>query len=1261
MADPRLKTMVPQGPMIAAEQQHRFEVGFWEGAKANFLRNPISMSLMSERMPFRVSEVDDDFDPSIHMEQRYEPIREDIMLSGGIDEVMAHKRNFDMFAENKMVADQADLISTMLGEVGAYAVSPAAWLGLGGTTAIMRAAKLESRMGAKKSLHRIVANTGHGFGTEAAHQALMVHLDDQLSVDEAAMNVFVGTIFGAGITALGVGSAKLYRQLPESKKAQGRKAVLNAINNSEEELSFERQAENDEFNNAHNWTEIEIDGKVYTSPEDMVIDLKADMEEYAEMDGEFDLPFVSTRNEKNKNLADTIVDVPDDHRPAKVALLEKIMDKYIALTTPGMRFAYSVLPETKEIGDLLRRTAILDNKNFHGKPSSQSAESKSDVHHINELNTALRGMVDDYDAYRSEQTGKETPKLLRGVVGVADTLKQRFSKNGIPFMSEGDFVREVSRSLLNGDVHKNKHVAAAAKRIRELTLDPNFERMKRLGMVNEEMLSARFNKSHLPRLWLADVVLKDEGRLVDLIFQWQQENLPPARQKTKKQLTGAVKEIYNDPIGLDRQTDGRSLKKTYKGFFKERTIEMDDNILMDEGFIQTDARIIITNYVHSVRTDMALVENFGSVGLEKQIDQVSRGWKKLREQVRAAGGSDELMEKMLRTEKREIRDIEAVRDIQRGVFAIPEDPYSVKSTALRVALDMNNPIMLGGITVSSFPDIVRTFYANDISESLGDARAMFKNRDIYKIGLKDLHRAGVAMDSMLNMVSLTYMFMDSPAFTKYDRVFKAVSNGFFKATLLPQWNDFIKGVTGIISASKMMDDMVKWVESDSIGISDDSVVYKNEFNNKWTEADKDGRKHYIVGTTRTKKDPDGNEYFEITVDEDYIRKDFVNKPWRDIKGADPLPDEFFRSSTDWVEFIKRHEYWHTLKKQKAGESDKAYENRINQLALGPASRERVRLLSAGIGFEDAKKIVALWRQHGDEIDGVKIANTANWHKGKISDDPVEKSGESNLADEFDDFDLYTDSAHLNDVDLAKEGLPTTEEEFLDYKAKNEEPDFEPEPEDLRIEKLFLAALNREVNNSIVTPGSADKPLWMHNEWGKVIGQYKSFIMAATEKIAVSGLQYRDKRALQAAIVSVMLGSQVSAIKDKLRGSKPPDNVLGAILDGIDQSGITGWGFTVNNAIETLTGNNIGLRPFTGNQNPWTPSMKHIVGTFAGPTAGNLAALASIGSDVVTGSIDNNTGRTGGKFIPGHNLPYVQVFQMARIPDMFDALKGADRF
>jgi len=1266
--------MTPQGEMVRSEQQHKFDVGFWEGAKANFLRNPISMSIMTERTPLSAKSFDPDFDAKEFVEPKYDMIRSDILSSASEEEVTTHKKNFDMFAENAMIANEAGVLSAMVGEVGAYGVDPVAWAGLGATSAVFKALKIESRLATRKGLRRIIENTGHGFGTEAAHQALLLHMDTQMTSDEAFVNVFAGTVFGTGITALGVGAAKLNKALPASKRREGRAAVLNAINNSEDELSFEKQAENGEINNAHRWKPTVIDGKEYTTPEELVVDLKSDLEDYAAMDGEHDLPFVSVRNSKNQNLAETIVDVPADHRPAKVALLEKIMDKYISLTTPGLRFAYSVLPETKEIGDMLRRTALLDNQNFHGNKSKQSAESRSDVFHIEELKKSLMGMNDDYDAYRLEATGSKVPKMFRGVVGAADTVRAKI-KGGADFLTEGEFVRNVSKALLNGESHPNPHVESAAKRIREVILEPNFQRMKKLGMVDEKLLGERFNKSHLPRLWLSNIVRGKEGDLVDLIFGWQKDNLPAARQKTKKQLLSAIKEIYNDPLGLDRM-DGKKPKKTYKGFFKQRTIEMDDNILMDGGFIEGDVRTIISNYTHSVRTDMALVEQFGSVGMEKQIEKIAKGWAKLRAQARAAGGSNDLMEKMLKTEKREIRDVEAVRDIQRGVYKIPEDPYGIKSTVLRVALDMNNTIMLGGVTVSSFPDISRTFYANGIESSLGASKAMFLNREIFKMGLQDVHRAGVAMDALLNMVSMQYMFMDSPAFTKYDRMSKAMSSAFFKATMLPQWNDFIKGVTGIISASKMIDDMIKWVDADSISKADDSVVYINGNNNKFIKNKDGSQGAYIPATAREKIDANGNEYFEITVDEEFLRNDFVNKPWRDINGADALSDDHFRSSTDWVEFVKRHEYWHTITKREGKESVKDLENRINQLALGPASRERVRLLNGGIDLEDARRIVAMFNEHGDTIDGVRIANTSDWHKtaspepkSKPKPKKVQPKRESRLADDADSYDEYEEIITLDgrsDAELRDLGEPTTLDEFTEYKERqlddviDEEPDFEPDSQSLATEKTFLAALNREVNNSIVTPGSADKPLWMHHEWGKLVGQYKSFIMAATEKIALSGLQYRDKRALQAAVVSVMIGSQVSAMKDHLRGSKPPDNILGSILDGIDQSGITGWAFTAQNAFETLSGNNIGLRSFTGNQNPWTPSVKHIVGQIGGPTAGNVASAISIGADVATGSVDRNTMRSAGKFVMGHNLPYVQVLRMAEIPDMFDALKGAGR-
>jgi len=73
----------------------------------------------------------------------------------------------------------------------------------------------------------------------------------------------------------------------------------------------------------------------------------------------------------------------------------------------------------------------------------------------------------------------------------------------------------------------------------------------------------------------------------------------------------------------------------------------------------------------------------------------------------------------------------------------------------------------------------------------------------------------------------------------------------------------------------------------------------------------------------------------ITIDKDFILKDWVNKSWTKpkVKGVNPLPENQFKTPQEWYDFVLRHEALHTKVKRNPKETKASYENRINQLAL----------------------------------------------------------------------------------------------------------------------------------------------------------------------------------------------------------------------------------------------------------------------------------------------------------------------------------------
>ncbi len=73
-------------------------------------------------------------------------------------------------------------------------------------------------------------------------------------------------------------------------------------------------------------------------------------------------------------------------------------------------------------------------------------------------------------------------------------------------------------------------------------------------------------------------------------------------------------------------------------------------------------------------------------------------------------------------------------------------------------------------------------------------------------------------------------------------------------------------------------------------------------------------------------------------------------------------------------------------------------------------------------------------------------------------------------------------------------------------------------------RAFRGALASEINNTIITPG-VERPLWMdRNMLGRVIGQFKSFGMSSTYKVALAGVQQHDMAFVNGTLVSLALGA-----------------------------------------------------------------------------------------------------------------------------------------
>ena len=191
---------------------------------------------------------------------------------------------------------------------------------------------------------------------------------------------------------------------------------------------------------------------------------------------------------------------------------------------------------------------------------------------------------------------------------------------------------------------------------------------------------------------------------------------------------------------------------------------------------------------------------------------------------------------------------------------------------------------------------------------------------------------------------------------------------------------------------------------------------------------------------------------------------------------------------------------------------------------------------------------------------------------------------------------------------------------------------------------FRNALNQNVERIIITPGAGDRALWTSTEFGSMLTQFKSYGQAANVRMLTSGLQERDGAFWQGAFLLVGLGALVNELKRKQYGiDHRKETFEEKLINAIDRSGITGYFMDVNNAVEKLSHNRLGLRPtLTDQKSRYMPTGAKL-NALLGPTAGNIANAASITTDILTGTADRGTAKSSRFLIPGGNLPYADPF------------------
>ena len=296
-----------------------------------------------------------------------------------------------------------------------------------------------------------------------------------------------------------------------------------------------------------------------------------------------------------------------------------------------------------------------------------------------------------------------------------------------------------------------------------------------------------------------------------------------------------------------------------------------------------------------------------------------------------------------------------------------------------------------------------------------------------------------------------------------------------------------------------------------------------------------------------------------------------------------------RTGNMYFTYINLMNPWNTLMKSWASavNGTRILEEIENWVVKGKISKNnKAKLLNAGIDEDSAKQIWAQYQKHGLG----KGANKADWDHVRIANT-----------------------------------------EFWDDGAK-------------KYSDIFHDALGKDINITIVTPSKGEVPLWFNTEMGGVIVQFKKFAAAATQRMLLRGMQERDASFFGGVLMLLAAGAMVDAIRQRAfnrdYGKKPFGQ---KIVDAFDRSGIGGIFSDLNNVLERMTDNKIGMRPALGAGKPYSSwTSKNAMQGFGlfGPTSSQIANISDIMWDWGTGTHNHYTAKNVRRLIPFQNVWYL---------------------
>ena len=186
---------------------------------------------------------------------------------------------------------------------------------------------------------------------------------------------------------------------------------------------------------------------------------------------------------------------------------------------------------------------------------------------------------------------------------------------------------------------------------------------------------------------------------------------------------------------------------------------------------------------------------------------------------------------------------------------------------------------------------------------------------------------------------------------------------------------------------------------------------------------------------------------------------------------------------------------------------------------------------------------------------------------------------------------------------------------------------------------FKAAVRKEVDMTVVTPGKGDLPLMSKSEVGKLVFQFKSFAMSANNRILMAGLDDFTANRVAGTMAMVLLGYTSYASRETLKGKEVKTDYDTFIREGIDRSGLLAYWGDLNGMVSKATAGEADMFRALGADKGQLSryASRNLLGSVMGVSAGRVSDLGQITGAIASGDFRESDIRAVRRAIIFNNL------------------------